>query len=119
MTVASRVQLNIAMGCIVACASSGTAERGTAGSTPPAHCMVRTTQGHLVEEIKAPPLLDLLLHPEAYDGCRVIVCGFFGSSTYPGGTLYLSREDQVVGGSLFGSLPISFTAKNALIDFKM
>jgi len=55
--------------------------------------------------------------PEKYDGCRIIVQGFLGEFDYPRTKLFLSRDDQLVGGSLFGALPISFQQKKASIDF--
>jgi len=51
------------------------------------------------------------------DPCRIIVQGFLGEFDYPRTKLFLSRDDQLVGGSLFGALPISFQQKKASIDF--
>jgi hypothetical protein len=53
-------------------------------------------------------LSDLIFRPADFDTCEVLVHGFLGIGDSANGRLYLSREDLVAGGSLFGYVQVIF-----------
>src|SRR2546423_8330644 len=115
MTTVLRSLFPFATLCLLASphpASAGKEKAPKAGG-----CTISSNLGNTVEVIRDLPLLDLITHPEMYDGCRIVVQGFLGEFDYPHTKLFLSRDDQLVGGSLFGALLISFQQKRTSIDF--
>lgn len=91
--------------------ADGAANRDNAKS----RCTARTAEGEEVGVIASPPLFALLSHPEAFDGCKVVVTGFLGYN-FPTANLYVSREDQVLWGALFGPVFISLRSSKSHLD---
>ncbi|MGE5048259.1 MAG: hypothetical protein ACM3PC_06805 [Deltaproteobacteria bacterium] len=86
-------------------ADPGSGTKAGTGIAP--GCVVNNGSGKLVETIPSPSLLELLVHPEQYDGCMVTVQGFFQMRSFTTGQLLLSTEDERGRGSLFGTIPLA------------
>jgi hypothetical protein len=67
-------------------------------------------------DIKDPPLLALITHPELYEGCIVRVGGYM-TYDYPYGRLFASRDDRMALGAFFGTVCVSFRGSHVRVDY--
>jgi hypothetical protein len=71
-------------------------------------CRVKTPSGEVRDSEMLPTLLDLILRNDFYDGCAVLVHGLVGppqdASQF---RLYLTTQDIVSQGGLFGRIRVS------------
>jgi hypothetical protein len=87
-----------------------------AEADPPTHAQSSTCLRANAQKIMlTPPLIQLLLNPERFNGCVVQVAGFL-QYDYPSGRLFVSREDRAIDGALLGSIELSFHGRNRDID---
>jgi hypothetical protein len=59
------------------------------------------------QDLAVVPLFDLLERSADFDGCRVVAGGFLNIYEAAGGELYLSRDDLVSDGRLFGKVRLA------------
>src|SRR5438477_6112460 len=88
---------------------------GDGKRTPPAHCLNVNSKDD-VETVQTPAFLEILLHPEKFDGCLIRI-GAYVRYNYPYSRLYASAQDKASGGMFFGSLRLSFRGRTAKVDF--
>jgi hypothetical protein len=101
---ATRAVLTVFLTSAIASADASSSSKN--GAKTDSACLVDNGMGGTVEAMPTPSLLDVLIHPDRYDRCVVIVLGYFTMHGVTTGRLLLSSEDRQAGGSLFGAVPI-------------